>query len=123
MADNDSFIGKYMGNYRLVTRLDSGSYGSVYTGKHRIFTDDPAVAIKILHAHLNSSYEHDKFIQEAQLLKKLNHSHILPIRDAGIGRKPFMVEGVQIEAVQYQHAKVTPVAPTQLNPHLPMHIE
>jgi serine/threonine protein kinase len=249
MADNDSFIGKYMGNYRLVTRLDSGSYGSVYTGKHRIFTDDPAVAIKILHAHLSSSYEHDKFILEAQLLKKLNHSHILPVRDAGIqdglpyivtqfasrgslrdrlhqqpdqplpleealtilsqigealayvhhqhivhrdlkpanilfdsrgealladfgmatalstsgtkelgrggtpaymapeqflgmvsmksdqyalgciayelvtGRKPFMVEGIEIEAVHYQHAKVTPIAPTQLNPRLPMHIE
>ncbi len=39
------------------------------------------------------------------------------------GRKPFEVEGVPIIAVQFQHAKVEPDAPTQYNPRIPSHIE
>ncbi len=39
------------------------------------------------------------------------------------GRKPFNVEDVLMEAIWYQHAKVDPTPPTQLNPLLPLHIE
>jgi len=39
------------------------------------------------------------------------------------GRKPFEVEGIPIIAVQFQHAKVEPDAPTQHNPRIPSHIE
>src|SRR5712691_8461400 len=92
MADENPFIGKHFGNYRLVAELNSGSYGSVYQGKHLIFEDDPIVAIKVLHAHLASPGERAQFIQEAQVLKKLKHPHILPILDAGIqDGLPYMV--------------------------------
>ena len=39
------------------------------------------------------------------------------------GRKPFEVDGVPIIAVQFQHAKVEPDAPSQYNPRIPSHIE
>lgn len=39
------------------------------------------------------------------------------------GRKPFNVEDVLMEAIWYQHAKVDPTPPTQLNPRLPLYIE
>ena len=39
------------------------------------------------------------------------------------GRKPFEVEGLPVIAVQYQHAKVEPTAPTQHNPRISSHIE
>ena len=39
------------------------------------------------------------------------------------GRKPFEVEGLPVIAVQYQHAKVEPTAPTQHNKHISSHIE
>lgn len=249
MADERGFIGRQLGSYRLVAKIDSGFYGSVYKGQHLIFEDEPIVAIKVLYAQLASSEESDQFIREARLLKKLKHPFILPILDASIqdgvayviteyasrgslrdlikrqsnrpfpleealtllsqigqalhhahqqyivhrdlkpanvlfngrgealladfgiaavlgkagtrqlglygtpaymapeqfegfvstksdqyalgciayelvtGRKPFNVEDVLMEAIWYQHAKVDPTPPTQLNPLLPLHIE
>src|SRR6266700_5893856 len=84
MTNRSSYIGKQVGNYRIIAEIKSGSYGNVYQGKHIIFVDEPAVAIKLLHVHLSLPMEREQFIQEARLLKKLKHSHILPILDAGI---------------------------------------
>src|SRR5438128_6236448 len=84
MVGESSFIGKQLGSYRIVAELNSGSYGSVYQGKHLIFEEEPPVAIKILHAHLSAGQEREQFIREAQLLKKLKHPFILSILDASI---------------------------------------
>src|ERR1700719_3337659 len=83
MAANNPLIGKQIGNYRILAEINSGSFGSVYQGKHVIFEDDPIVAIKLLHTALNSPHEHTEFIKEAQVLKKLQHPNILHILDAG----------------------------------------
>ncbi len=83
MATNNPMIGKQVGNYRILAEINSGTFGTVYQGKHIIFDDDPVVAIKLLHAALRSPQEHAEFIKEAQVLKKLNHPHILRILDAG----------------------------------------
>jgi ATP-dependent Clp endopeptidase proteolytic subunit ClpP len=79
----DPLIGKQVGNYHILTKINAGSYGSVYQGKHIIFDDDPIVAIKVLHANLYTQQEQAEFIQEARILKKLQHPHILQILDAG----------------------------------------
>jgi tetratricopeptide (TPR) repeat protein len=84
MAANNPLIGKQIGNYRILAEINSGSFGSVYQGKHIIFEDDPMVAIKLLHTALRSQQEHAEFIKEAQVLRKLQHPHILRILDAGI---------------------------------------
>ncbi len=93
MTDKGSYIDKQIGgSYRIIAELDSGSFGGVFLGKHIIFEDEPIVAIKLLHAHLRSQEECTQFIQEAQVLKKLKHPHILRIIDAGIQEgMPYLV--------------------------------
>src|SRR6266571_777900 len=84
MVDRSNFIGKELGSYRIISEINSGAYGAVFQGKHVIFDDEPIVAIKLLHAHLSSTKAREQFIQEARLLRKLKHLHILPILNAGI---------------------------------------
>jgi tetratricopeptide (TPR) repeat protein len=85
-------IDKQIGNYQIIAELNSGTSGRVYKGRHCIFSDDPPVAIKVLHAHLISSQEQELFMHEARLLRKLKHPYILPIIDAGIHEGvPFIV--------------------------------
>ncbi len=84
MTSDNGYIGRQVGNYRVTAKLASGAFGSVYTGSHIIFTDRPVVAIKLLHNHLGSQQQRDQFLQEARLLEKLKHPHILFVIDAGI---------------------------------------
>src|SRR5258708_20481176 len=92
MANSDPLIGKQVGNYHILAEINSGSFGSVYRGKHIIFEDDPVVAIKLLHASLHTQQERTEFIKEAQLLKKLRHPYILSILDAGLQENiPYLV--------------------------------
>src|SRR5450755_1041565 len=82
MAEEDSSIGKIIGNYRITAELGSGGFADVYLAQHIIFADKPAVAIKLLYARLKLK-EREQFIQEAQFLHRLQHPHILPVLDAG----------------------------------------
>jgi tetratricopeptide (TPR) repeat protein len=84
MRDENDLIGKQIGSYRVIKALPSGGYGSVYQGQHLVFPDRPIVAIKVLHAHLASKQEYERFLQEARFLEKLRHPHILPIIDASM---------------------------------------
>src|SRR5579859_4166224 len=84
MTQDQLLTGQQLGNYRLLSRLSQSPRGSVYLGQHAIFTHDPVVAIKILHTNLSDDQEREDFIQEALVLKKLSHSAILPVIDAGI---------------------------------------
>ncbi len=84
MMDTNSFIGDQLGNYRVITKIASGGFASVFKGKHTILTER-IVAIKVLHAtHLHSTEESNHFLQEARFLEKLKHPYILPILDVGI---------------------------------------
>jgi len=94
MANDNNYIGKQIGNYRIVEEIASGSFGGVYKGVH-IYLTKRVVAIKVLHrAYLGSQKDRDNFLQEAQLLEMLKHPHILPIYDVGIedGIPYFVVE-------------------------------
>src|SRR5260370_40048426 len=84
MAGKNTYTRKQVGNYSLLEELASGTFGSVYRGKH-IFLSDHIVAIKLLHTmHLSSQEERDQFLQEAQILAMLKHSFILSFVDFGI---------------------------------------
>src|SRR5713226_6246217 len=83
MARENNYIGKQLGNYRIMEELASGSFGRVYRGVH-VFLTKRIVAIKLLHrTNLGSQEERDSFLQEAQLLEMLKHPNILPIYDVG----------------------------------------
>src|SRR5579863_4036700 len=81
-----------IGNYRLLEELASGSFGRVYRGEHAILTNR-IVAIKLMHGvHLNSQKERESYYQEALILEKLKHPHILPIIDVGVHEDfPYLV--------------------------------
>ena len=83
MEDHENYIGKSIGNYRIVAFIGSGGFGSVYQGEHAILRER-VVAVKILHTHLSSQEQRTNFLQEARLLGHLQHPHILQIFDAGI---------------------------------------
>ncbi len=79
-----TYIGKKIGNYRVVSEIGSGSFGVVYRGEH-IFLPHRVGAIKLLHAaHLDSWDDRESFLLEARMLEILKNPHILPILDVGI---------------------------------------
>jgi serine/threonine protein kinase len=90
--DVDNYIGQEIGNYRLVEKVDCGSFGCVYRAEH-LHLKKHTVAIKLLHAHLASPQKSAEFLQEAQFLYDLKHPHILPVLDVGIYEKniPYLV--------------------------------
>lgn len=84
MGSTNNYIGKIVGNYRILAELGSGSFGAVYRCEHA-FLSNRIGAIKLMHAsHLDSQEERDNFVREARLLEVLKHPHILPILDVGI---------------------------------------
>jgi len=91
MANDSPYVGKQIGNYRIVTELASSYFSHIFRGEH-IFLPQRVVAIKLLHAYLDSQQESERFLQEAQFLAMLKHRHILPIIDVGIYEKlPYLV--------------------------------
>ena len=87
-----SEINRQIGNYRLMSELASGTFGSVYLAQHTLLIKR-TVAIKLLHAtHLGSLAERERFVQEAQYLEQLKHPYILPILDVSIDNgSPYLV--------------------------------
>ena len=83
MGDQGSYVGTSIGNYRILALIGSGGFGSVYRGEHSILKER-VVAIKILHTHLGSPEERNRFLEEARLLGHIHHPHILQIFDAGL---------------------------------------
>lgn len=66
----DNYTDQEIGNYRLVEKLDCGSFGCVYRAEH-LHLKKHTVAIKMLHAHLASPQRNAEFLQEAQFLEEL----------------------------------------------------
>ncbi len=84
MASEDKYIGKQIGNYRIIKAIDSGTFGRVYQGVH-LYLPNRVVAIKVMHrTYLGSAQQRENFLQEARFLEQLKHPHILPIYDVGI---------------------------------------
>src|SRR5947209_3990239 len=73
MAD---LVGRQVGEYRLVRLLGNGTYGDVYEGV-QIFLETH-VAIKLLKGPLQEE-EIEKFRDEARILARLEHPHIVRI--------------------------------------------
>lgn len=84
MIGRDNYIGRHIGNYKIVAEIASGSFGRVYRAQHTYLTRR-LVAVKFLHTtYLDSQQERERFLQEAQFLEILKHPHILPIYDVGL---------------------------------------
>lgn len=80
---NNSQLPFYIGadnRYRIDSVIASGGMGKVYGGEDT--TLQRAVAVKELFSHLTEDAEQiERFKQEALMLAKLNHKHIVPVYD------------------------------------------
>src|SRR5260370_10284761 len=111
----DNYTDQEIGNYRLVQKLECGSFGCVYRAEH-LHLKKHTVALKMLHAHLASPQRNAEFLQEARFLEELAHPHILPILDVGIFEKkiPYLVveycpNGSLKQSLQSQQAHPLPL--------------
>ena len=74
--------GQMLGAYRIISRIGQGGMASVYKAYQPSM--DRNVAIKVLPGQLAESPEFvTRFQQEARIIAKLEHPHILPVFDFG----------------------------------------
>jgi serine/threonine protein kinase len=82
-------LGQQIGHYRLIRRLGKGGFAEVYLGEHVYLKTHNA--IKLLHVQLSAKTQQD-FINEARIIARLEHPHIVHVLDFGIeGETPFLV--------------------------------
>jgi serine/threonine protein kinase/tetratricopeptide (TPR) repeat protein/DNA-binding CsgD family transcriptional regulator len=85
----NAYVGQQLGNYRLLRLLGRGGFAEVYLGEH-IYLKSQA-ALKILHTQLTPEQQ-SAFVQEGQMLVRLNHPNIVRVLDFAIeGGIPFLV--------------------------------
>jgi serine/threonine protein kinase len=93
MEKKNTYIGREIGNYRIVREIGGGGFGNIYLAEH-VLIQNRVVVIKILRGvYLSSEEERNGFIQEAQILENLKeHPHILSILDLGIDESvPYLI--------------------------------
>src|SRR5215470_7074363 len=74
--------GQMLGPYRIISQIGKGGMASVYKAYQA--SVDRYVAIKVLPSQLAESQEFaTRFHQEARIIAKLEHPHILPVFDYG----------------------------------------
>ena len=78
----EDLTGREFGSYRIIGPLGEGGMASVYKAYQANM--DREVALKVLPRHFASDAEFvARFEQEAKVLAKLRHPHILPVHDYG----------------------------------------
>jgi len=78
----EDLTGKQFGPYQVVTPLGEGGMAAVYKAYHPVM--DRYVALKILPRHFaNDPQFISRFQQEAKILARLQHPHILQVFDFG----------------------------------------
>ena len=86
---DDANRGLQYGQYCLVQHIGSGSFAVVYLAEHS--ADGSQAAVKILRAEL-SDREAAAFLEQARMLARLQHPHIVRVRAYGVaGNSPYLV--------------------------------
>ncbi len=82
-------IGQQLGTYRLLRVLGEGGFATVYLGEHVHL--GTLAALKFLHLSF-SPEDSEAFRQEAQLIARLEHPHIVRVLDYDVqAGTPFLV--------------------------------
>ncbi|MBE3561408.1 MAG: protein kinase [Ktedonobacteraceae bacterium] len=82
------WTGQRLGNYQIIKLLGRGGFADVYLGEH-LYLNTPA-AIKVLRMQLAQG-THQRFLQEARTVARLNHANIVRVLEFGIEPTPFLV--------------------------------
>jgi serine/threonine protein kinase/WD40 repeat protein len=114
MAD---YLGRQLGNYRLIRLLGAGGFAEVYLGEH-IYLKTEA-AIKVLHTRLAED-ELDHFLDEARTIARLRHPRVVRVLDFGVqGDTPFLVmDYAPNGTLRQRYRRGTWLAPAAMLPHL-----
>jgi predicted ATPase/DNA-binding CsgD family transcriptional regulator len=114
MADH---VGQQLGNYRLTRLLGHGGFAEVYLGEHLHLGTQ--AAIKVLNVQLADD-ELMRFRDEARIIARLQHPHIVRVLDFGIdGTLPFFVMDYAPNGTLRQHYRGnTPLPATRILPHV-----
>ncbi|MFQ5788948.1 MAG: protein kinase [Acidobacteriota bacterium] len=84
-------VGRQLGPYRLLALIGRGGTAEVYKAYHPALEREVAVKVLLREASQDEDWVR-RFRQEAHLLGKLDHPHILPIYDAGnYEGRPYLV--------------------------------
>jgi eukaryotic-like serine/threonine-protein kinase len=104
----DHHIGRSFGNYRLISRIGSGGFATVYQAEHIYL--NTRVAVKLLDANLASG-DLQNFLTEARTIAHLSHPNIIRIVDFGIEQNiPYLVmEYAPNGTLRQRHPKGTQV--------------
>ena len=95
----DTKPGSYLGNYLLLRLLGDGGFASVYLGEHRYLKR--LAAIKVLRSML-AEQEKEPFLEEARLLAKLSHPHIVRVLEFDIAqRRTYIQNSTVIENIPF----------------------
>ena len=78
-----SVEGTRIGAYRLVRELGRGGMGIVYLAARDDHAFERLVAIKVLKTEMRDSLDHQRFVNERQILANLDHTHIAKLHDGG----------------------------------------
>ena len=94
--------GERLGPYRLLRPLGHGGMGTVYLAVRDDAREDRQVAVKILHAGLESTALRHRFLAERQILARLDHPGIARLYTVGgteDGRPYLVMERIEGEPV------------------------
>jgi serine/threonine protein kinase len=104
LADRDEFIGKSVGNYKLLQKIGEGGCGAVYLAEQ----EEPVrrkVAFKVIKLGMDTKNVIARFEAERQALALMNHPNIARVLDAGAmdtGRPYFVMELVSgVKVTEY----------------------
>lgn len=82
---------KYIGQFRLMEKIGSGGMGVIYKA-HHMKNKSETYAVKVLREELTGSQDIIKrFKQEATIIDKLNHPHIIRIMERGQYKQRFFI--------------------------------
>lgn len=89
-----AFSSSQLGNYRLIRLLGRGGYGLVYLGEHLYLKR--LAAIKLVQTAL-SDQEKASFLEEARLLAKLSHPHIVSVLEFAVTQRWNVIRGSRVK--------------------------
>lgn len=111
------FVGRQLGNYRLVKFLGTGGFADVYLGEHVYLTIQSA--IKVLKTRLVDE-EQERFLQEARIIARLIQPNIVRVLDYGVeGDVPFLVmDYAPNGTLRRRYPRGTRLTPQEITPYI-----
>jgi serine/threonine protein kinase len=113
---NDLKPGQMLGPYRIIGHIGKGGMSTVYKAYHANM--DRYVVVKVLALQFSQSEEFlGRFQQEARLIARLEHPHILPVYDSGeCDHMPYLVMRYMESGTLKDRLKIAALSLEEIDP-------